>query len=159
MNEIFNIIHVFVAVGLIGLILIQHGKGADAGAAFGSGASGTVFGSQGSSSFLSRATGILATVFFVTCLILAYYSTQKIAPESVISETSAPVSTETASDLPPLAPEASDVPVAPIAPAPEAAVPVAPSANTEQVAPATTAPAANADVPPAVITDNEAPKE
>jgi preprotein translocase subunit SecG len=86
MQEIFHVIHLLVALALIGFILIQHGKGADAGAAFGSGASGTVFGSQGSTSFLSRTTAILATAFFITSMILAYYSTQKIQPTSVVDE-------------------------------------------------------------------------
>ena len=66
------VIQVLAAVALVGLILIQHGKGADAGAAFGSGASGTVFGSRGSANFLSRATAWLATVFFSVSLALAY---------------------------------------------------------------------------------------
>jgi len=70
--EIILIIHVIIAVVLVGLILIQHGKGADAGAAFGSGASSTVFGSQGSASFLTRLTAGLATAFFITSLSLAY---------------------------------------------------------------------------------------
>lgn len=68
------LIHVFLAVALIGLILIQHGKGADAGAAFGSGASSTVFGAQGSANFLSRATKWLALAFFITSGVLAYMS-------------------------------------------------------------------------------------
>lgn len=72
MYTILVIVEVLVAVGLVGLILLQHGKGADAGAAFGSGASGTVFGSRGSANFLSRATAALATVFFITSLALAY---------------------------------------------------------------------------------------
>ncbi len=63
-----------VGLAVIGLVLIQHGKGADAGAAFGSGSSGTVFGAQGSASFLSRTTGVLATVFFSTSLALAVLS-------------------------------------------------------------------------------------
>ncbi|MBL4851770.1 MAG: preprotein translocase subunit SecG [Gammaproteobacteria bacterium] len=74
MQTTLLIIHVMVAIALVALVLLQHGKGADAGAAFGSGASQTVFGSQGSGSFLTRATAILATVFFVTSLILAYLS-------------------------------------------------------------------------------------
>jgi preprotein translocase subunit SecG len=71
-------IHILVCLALVGLILIQHGKGADAGAAFGGGggASGSVFGSQGSASFLSRTSAILATVFFVTSLTLAYFSNE-----------------------------------------------------------------------------------
>jgi len=72
MSSIILSIHVIIAIILIGLILVQHGKGADAGAAFGSGASSTVFGSQGSASFLTRLTAGLATAFFLTSLGLAY---------------------------------------------------------------------------------------
>ncbi len=61
------------ALGMIGLILVQHGKGADMGAAFGSGGSGSLFGASGSANFLSRTTAILATVFFVSTLALAYF--------------------------------------------------------------------------------------
>ncbi len=68
--------HTLIAVLIIVLVLLQRGKGADAGAAFGAGASGTVFGSRGSSSFFSRATAILATAFFVSSLTLAYLSSQ-----------------------------------------------------------------------------------
>jgi len=84
LQDIFAIVHILICVGLVGLILIQHGKGADAGAAFGGGASGTVFGSQGSTSFLSRTTAVLATLFFVTCLTLAYFSIQRIEPKSAL---------------------------------------------------------------------------
>jgi preprotein translocase subunit SecG len=92
---LFLVAHVVVAVALVALVLLQQGKGADAGAAFGSGASTTMFGSQGSASFLSRTTAILATVFFLTSLTLAYFATQtSTAPESVIeravSETPTP---------------------------------------------------------------------
>ncbi len=66
------IIQILVALGIIGLVLVQHGKGADAGAAFGGGASGTVFGSKGSGSFLTRLTAILAAVFFANSLMLAW---------------------------------------------------------------------------------------
>jgi preprotein translocase subunit SecG len=76
--------HVFVALAIIGLVLLQRGKGADAGTGFGAGASGTVFGARGSASFLSRATGLLATLFFVTSLALAYLATQRTAPESLL---------------------------------------------------------------------------
>lgn len=72
MYGILLVFHVIVAFVLIGLILVQHGKGAQAGAAFGSGASQTVFGSQGSSGFLTQATWTLAGVFFVTSITLAY---------------------------------------------------------------------------------------
>ncbi len=74
MYQVIIVGHVLVGLAVIGLILIQHGKGADAGAAFGSGSSGTVFGAQGSASFLSRTTAILAAVFFTTSLSLAILS-------------------------------------------------------------------------------------
>ncbi|MEE9309735.1 MAG: preprotein translocase subunit SecG [Cocleimonas sp.] len=70
--NVMLIIQILVSLGIIGLVLIQHGKGADAGAAFGGGASGTVFGSKGSGSFLTRLTGILAAVFFANSLMLAW---------------------------------------------------------------------------------------
>ena len=70
-------IHIRVALAIIGLVLMQHGKGADMGAAFGSGASGSLFGASGSANFLSRTTGILAAVFFVTSLTLAYVASSK----------------------------------------------------------------------------------
>lgn len=66
------VVHILISIALIGLVLIQRGKGADMGAAFGSGASGTVFGSQGSGNFITRSTAILATGFFITSLVLAY---------------------------------------------------------------------------------------
>ena len=69
---IILLVHVLAALGVIGLVLMQHGKGADMGAAFGSGASGSLFGATGSANFLSRTTAILAAVFFVTSLSLAY---------------------------------------------------------------------------------------
>ncbi|NGY06142.1 preprotein translocase subunit SecG [Solimonas terrae] len=90
MYTILVIVQVLVAVSLVGLILIQHGKGADAGAAFGSGASGTVFGSRGSANFLSRSTAWLATVFFVVSLALAYLvHGQRSASDSVVDRAAA----------------------------------------------------------------------
>lgn len=77
MQAFLTVAHLFLAIGLIALVLIQHGKGADAGAAFGSGASGTVFGAQGASNFLSRTTAVLATLFFVTSIALGYFSMQR----------------------------------------------------------------------------------
>ena len=71
------VVHILAAIGVIGLVLVQHGKGADMGAAFGSGASGSLFGATGSANFLSRATAVLATVFFVTSLSLAYLASSK----------------------------------------------------------------------------------
>src|ERR1700757_2797392 len=81
------VLYVLVSVSLIGLVLIQHGKGADAGAAFGSGASGTVFGSRGSANFLSRSTAWLAAVFFVLSLTLAYFMHGRAAPSKSVVET------------------------------------------------------------------------
>lgn len=66
------VVHVFLAIAIIGLVLLQRGKGADAGAGFGAGASGTVFGARGSATALSKATAVLATLFFVTSLALAF---------------------------------------------------------------------------------------
>jgi preprotein translocase subunit SecG len=105
METILTVVHVLLAIGLIGLVLIQHGKGADAGAAFGSGASSTVFGAQGSASFLSRATGALATLFFLTSLALAYFAMQSTEQQGLM-DAAAPAAIE--------------------APAPEAEVPMVP---------------------------------
>lgn len=71
MFSVLLAVQVLVSVAIIALVMLQHGKGADMGAAFGSGSSGTVFGSRGSSSFFTRATAILAAVFFINCLLIA----------------------------------------------------------------------------------------
>ncbi|NCF52531.1 preprotein translocase subunit SecG [Gammaproteobacteria bacterium] len=84
-QKIALIVHTLIALGIIALVLLQRGKGADAGAAFGAGASGTVFGSRGSASFFSRATAVLAAAFFASSLTLAYMSSQRSeAPESLL---------------------------------------------------------------------------
>ena len=77
MYQVIIVIHVLLGLGIIGLILMQQGKGADAGAAFGTGSAGSVFGAQGAASFLSRATAILATLFFITSLGLAVINGHK----------------------------------------------------------------------------------
>ncbi|WP_300451312.1 preprotein translocase subunit SecG [Accumulibacter sp.] len=80
MDYLFSVVlvvHILAAIGVIGLVLVQHGKGADMGAAFGSGASGSLFGATGSANFLSRATAVLATIFFMTSLSLAYIASSK----------------------------------------------------------------------------------
>ncbi|PCI16861.1 MAG: preprotein translocase subunit SecG [Piscirickettsiaceae bacterium] len=92
--------HVLIAALMVGLILIQHGKGADAGAAFGSGASGTVFGSKGSGSFLTRSTAILATLFFVTSLTLAYLGANRNAPNDIIDNIAVNPVQETVTESP-----------------------------------------------------------
>ncbi|GAB4122034.1 MAG: preprotein translocase subunit SecG [Sideroxydans sp.] len=76
METLVWVVHVITAVVLIGLVLLQHGKGADMGAAFGSGSAGSLFGSAGSATFLSRSTAVAATVFFVTSLALTYLYAQ-----------------------------------------------------------------------------------
>jgi preprotein translocase subunit SecG len=93
------IFHVFLAVALIAMVLIQRGKGAEAGAAFGAGASGTVFGARGSASFLTRVTAGLATLFFCTSLALAFLSGQQ--PKAVSLMESGTTSTETVPSLVP----------------------------------------------------------
>jgi preprotein translocase subunit SecG len=77
METLLLVIHVTAALAIIGLVLLQHGKGADMGAAFGGGASGSVFGATGSANFLSRATAVLATVFFLTSMGLTWYYSHK----------------------------------------------------------------------------------
>lgn len=85
MHTLILIFHVLAALGVIGLVLLQHGKGADMGAAFGSGSAGSLFGSSGSANFLSRSTGVLATVFFLTSLGLTFLSGSQSRPEGVMS--------------------------------------------------------------------------
>lgn len=99
------------AVAMVGLILVQHGKGADMGAAFGSGGSGSLFGASGSANFLSRTTAVLATVFFVTTLMLAYFGTPRAAATSGSVLENAAIS----------------------APAPVASVPAAPVSGAAQI--------------------------
>ena len=82
--------HLGVALLIIGLVLLQRGKGADAGTGFGAGASGTVFGARGTASFFSRATAVLATIFFMTSLALAWFAGQQSEPESLIDSLDAP---------------------------------------------------------------------
>ncbi len=106
------IAHTLIALLIIVLVLLQRGKGADAGAAFGAGASGTVFGARGSSSFFSRATAICATAFFVSSLTLAYLSSQATsAPTSLLED--APAVESTTDEAPAISEDTpvSDLPV------------------------------------------------
>jgi preprotein translocase subunit SecG len=80
MEYLVWVMHLLVAAGVVGLVLLQHGKGADMGAAFGSGASGSLFGATGSANFLSRTTAVLATLFFLTSMGLTYFTSLKHAP-------------------------------------------------------------------------------
>ena len=122
-HTIATVVHVLLAAAIVGLVLLQRGKGADAGAGFGSGASGTVFGARGSASFLSRTTATLALLFFVTSLALAYLGGRRVeAPSSVIDRVETPASES--SEAPPALPSTTPSP---------AAEPVeAPAQNTNQ---------------------------
>ena len=90
MELLILVFHVLVGAAVVGLVLLQHGKGADMGAAFGSGSAGSLFGASGSANFLSRATAILATIFFITSLGLTYLGTNRSESKGVI-ERSKPV--------------------------------------------------------------------
>ncbi len=80
------VVHVLAAMAVCGFVLLQHGKGADMGAAFGSGSSGSLFGAVGSANFLSRSTAVLATVFFVTSVGLTYFGSKHGAPQGVMEK-------------------------------------------------------------------------
>ena len=86
METLIWVLHIISAVSVIVLVLLQHGKGADMGAAFGSGSSGSLFGASGSANFLSRTTGVLAAVFFITSLGLTYLSSHKIEGAGVMDK-------------------------------------------------------------------------
>jgi preprotein translocase subunit SecG len=111
MNWLFSLIltlHILVALAIIGLVLVQHGKGADMGAAFGSGASGSLFGASGSANFLSRSTALMATIFFLTSLGLAYIASH---PEAKSTGSIMRDAVQSAPVLPALVP--GDVPTSP----------------------------------------------
>ena len=122
MQSVLVVAHLFLAIGLVALILIQHGKGADMGAAFGSGASASVFGSRGASNFLSRSTAILAALFFVTSLALAYFAMQVTEPETLM-EGAQPAAVET---VEPAVPVVGDLPSVPEVPDPAPATDAVP---------------------------------
>ncbi|MCA1937498.1 MAG: preprotein translocase subunit SecG [Dechloromonas sp.] len=111
MNWLFSVVltvHILVALAIIGLVLMQHGKGADMGAAFGSGSSGSLFGASGSANFLSRTTAVLATVFFLTSLSLAYIASDK--PKTAGSLMQEAVQSQPVSTAVPAAGEAAGAP-------------------------------------------------
>ncbi len=89
-------VHVLVAAALVGFVLLQHGKGADMGAAFGSGSSGSLFGAAGSANFLSRTTAILATVFFLSSLGLTYFASTRAGPKDIMKEGPIPTAVQPA---------------------------------------------------------------
>ncbi|BAU48968.1 preprotein translocase subunit SecG [Sulfurifustis variabilis] len=116
MRELIIVIDILAGLGLIVLVLLQQGKGADMGAAFGSGASATLFGSRGTANFLTRTTAVLATVFFVANLALAYLASSPSEPASVTREiapsapAAPPAGTPSVPQPPPAAPSVPDVP-------------------------------------------------
>ena len=128
MNLLVNLlltVQILAALGMIGLILVQHGKGADMGAAFGSGSSGSLFGASGGANFLSRTTAVLAAVFFVCTLMLAYFGNARPASTGSVLETPAAVA-------PAAAPDAGSASAIPGAAAP-ATAPVVPASGAGQI--------------------------
>ena len=130
MNTLFNLIivvQVLAALAIIGLVLMQHGKGADMGAAFGSGASGSLFGASGSSNFLSKSTAVAAAIFFACTIGLSYMSTSRPAASSadvgVMGSVTAPANKAPATT----APATNGVPATAPAPAPAAPATSAPA--------------------------------
>ncbi|HET7731779.1 MAG TPA: preprotein translocase subunit SecG [Usitatibacter sp.] len=113
MQTLVIVLHVLAAIGIVVLVLLQHGKGADMGAAFGSGSAGSLFGSAGAANFLSRTTAVLAAVFFASSLGLTYYSASP-RTGGVTESLAAPAA---GTDAKPAAPAPSAP--APVAPAPE----------------------------------------
>ena len=146
MNVLFNLIvvvQVVSALAIIGLVLVQHGKGADMGAAFGSGASGSLFGASGSSNFLSKSTAVAAAVFFASTLTLAYFGSNR--PHAsvgggVMEHVTVPVQK---------APAGAGDAVPATTPAPAAGTPAAPAPSATQDVPGVATPAAPAAPAPA----------
>lgn len=138
MQLILTVLHLVLAIGMIALVLLQHGKGADAGAAFGSGASSTVFGAQGSGSFLSRATAVIAALFFITSIALAYFAARVGEPGGLMEgiDVSVPAAPSEQRETRP-ATDSIDAPAA------DSDLPAVPAAS-----PSETVPAAANDLPP-----------
>lgn len=123
MYQVITIIHVLIALGIIGLVLLQQGRGADAGAGFGGGSS-SVFGARGAASFLSRTTAVLATAFFITSLGLAYLAGKQDNKPTDIMDVSDPAATKR--DLPVVPGDAPVAPKSDLPTSPEPAQPAAP---------------------------------
>ena len=124
------VVQILTALGMIGLILLQHGKGADMGAAFGSGASGSLFGATGSANFLSRTTAVLAAVFFACTLLLAYFShSVRPAGSGSVLERSVPAAPAAPASGPAGQIPGTSAPVAPAAPA----APAVPASGAAQI--------------------------
>ena len=141
MNVLSNfviVVQVVSALAIIGLVLLQHGKGADMGAAFGSGASGSLFGASGSSNFLSKSTAVAAAIFFASTLALASLGTQR------------PTGTPSGGVMERMAAPANGVPATTVPAAPAPAEAVAPTAGVP-AAPGTDVPPGPAEVVPATV--------
>jgi preprotein translocase subunit SecG len=137
MNVVLNIlvsVQMLTALAMIGLILIQHGKGADMGAPFGSGSAGSLFGASGSANFLSRTTGVLAAVFFACTLLLAYFSHSRPAGGGSLLERAA-IGSPAPAPAPAASGPASQIPSgnAPAAPASGEPAPTAPASGAAQI--------------------------
>jgi len=114
-HTLILVCHVLIGAGIILLVLVQRGKGAETGAAFGAGASATVFGAKGSANFLSRSTAVLAALFFVTSLSLAYIGSERPVVQSIIAPADAPAAPAAAPAAGEPAP--AELPALPVAPA------------------------------------------
>jgi preprotein translocase subunit SecG len=117
METFVFVMHVLTAIALCGLVLLQHGKGADVGAAFGGGASGSIFGATGSANFLSRTTAVLAAVFFLSSMGLTYFSSRKNEHKGVMATQSEPAKQGPTQVPAPGAPAGQNAPQAPQQPA------------------------------------------
>ena len=133
MLNLMLVVQLLSALVMIGLVLIQHGKGADMGASFGSGASGSLFGATGSANFLSRSTAVCAALFFCCTLALAHFSNDRSQPTpgaSVLDRAAAPAGAATAASAPAQIPSGGAAIPAPAVPAPAAPAPAASGAAT-----------------------------
>jgi preprotein translocase subunit SecG len=134
LETVLLVVHLLIAVAICGFVLLQHGKGADMGAAFGSGASGSLFGAAGSANFLSRTTAILAAVFFLSSLGLTWFGSRQGGPSGVMQQ----------GVMEKMAPKTSDIPAAPGAP-PATAPATDPAKAADPAKPATPPAAPAAD--------------
>jgi preprotein translocase subunit SecG len=126
LETVVLVLHLLVAAAICGFVLLQHGKGADMGAAFGSGSSGSLFGAAGSANFLSRTTAILAAVFFASSLALTWFGSRHSAPSGVMQQGVMEKMAPKTSDIP-AAPGALPVPAPATDPAKASAPPAAPA--------------------------------
>ncbi|MEO5764094.1 MAG: preprotein translocase subunit SecG [Casimicrobiaceae bacterium] len=153
METLLLVVHLIVAAVVCGFVLMQHGKGADMGAAFGSGSSGSLFGASGSANFLSRTTAVLATVFFLTSIGLTFFGSMKGKPQGVMDQ-------GVMEKIVPAPASAPDVPKPADVPKPSGTAPAGSVPQAAQGAPAQAAPAAPAvDVAPASGTTGRAEKK